>query len=196
MRGPAMRSCCPRHARASTCSATIASAAIGSRLPLRCTRWRLRMPRDAGLLSTLPRFSALAAFPREGRSMLNYDVTLAWASLLLLAIGLVMVYSSSIAMAEASAHTGYRAWYFLARHAMFLGAGVLAAAVAFQSPMRAWQKLAPYLFIAGAVLLVLVLVPGIGKSVNGSRRWLSLVVINVQPSEFMKLFVVLYAASY
>ena len=62
--------------------------------------------------------------------------------------------------------------------------------------MRAWQKLAPWLFIAGALLLVLVLVPGIGRSVNGSRRWLSLVVINVQPSEFMKLAVVLYAASY
>ena len=74
--------------------------------------------------------------------------------------------------------------------------GLAAAAVAFQIPMRAWQKLAPWLFIAGVVLLVLVLVPGIGKSVNGSRRWLSLAVFNVQPSEFMKLAVVLYAASY
>ena len=62
--------------------------------------------------------------------------------------------------------------------------------------MKAWQQLAPWLFVAGVVLLVLVLVPGIGKSVNGSRRWLSLVVVNVQPSEFMKLAVVLYAASY
>src|SRR5207237_64901 len=86
MRGPAMRSCCPRHARASICSATTASAAIGSRLPWRRTRWRLRMPRDTGLLSTLPRFSALAALPREGRTMLNYDVTLAWASLLAVAL--------------------------------------------------------------------------------------------------------------
>ena len=107
-----------------------------------------------------------------------------------------MVYSASIAMAEASAHTGHRAWYFLARHAMFVVVGLAAAAVAFQVPMRAWHKLAPWLFIVGVALLVLVLVPGIGKSVNGSRRWLSLVVINVQPSEFMKLAVVLYAASY
>jgi len=130
------------------------------------------------------------------RSLAVYDASLTWAALLLLAIGLVMVYSSSIAMSEASAHTGYRAWYFLARHAIFLAAGIAAAVVAFQVPMRAWQKLAPWLFIAGAALLVLVLVPGIGKSVNGSRRWLSLAVINVQPSEFMKLAVVLYAASY
>ena len=62
--------------------------------------------------------------------------------------------------------------------------------------MKAWQALAPWLFVAGIVLLILVLVPGIGRSVNGSRRWLALYVVNVQPSEFMKLAVVLYAASY
>ena len=154
------------------------------------------MPRDAGLLSTLPRFSALAALPREGRTMLNYDVTLAWASLLLLAIGLVMVYSASIAMAEASAYTGYRPWYFLVRHAVFVVAGLLAALVAFQVPLKGWQRAAPYLFMLGAVLLVAVLVPTLGKQVNGSKRWLSLYVVNLQPSELMKLFVVLYAASY
>jgi cell division protein FtsW len=132
----------------------------------------------------------------KGRALAAYDASLTWATLLLLAIGIVMVYSSSIATAEASAHTGNRAWYFLARHAMFVGAGIAAAVVAFQIPVRAWQKLAPYLFIAGAILLVLVLVPHVGKSVNGSRRWLSLGIVNVQPSEFMKLAVVLYAASY
>jgi cell division protein FtsW len=68
--------------------------------------------------------------------------------------------------------------------------------VAFQVPMQGWQRLAPWLFAVGAMLLVLVLIPGIGKSVNGSRRWLSLVVVNLQPSEFMKVAVVLYAASY
>src|SRR5213075_424716 len=56
--------------------------------------------------------------------------------------------------------------------------------------------LAPWVFACAAVLLVLVLVPGIGRSVNGSRRWLSLFIINLQPSELMKLAVVLYAASY
>ncbi|HSN46954.1 MAG TPA: putative lipid II flippase FtsW [Casimicrobiaceae bacterium] len=128
--------------------------------------------------------------------MRPYDGSLAWATLLLLAIGLVMVYSASIATAEASPHTGYRAWYFLLRHGLFLVTGLVAAYVAFQIPMKAWQRLAPWLFITGIVLLLLVLVPGIGKSVNGARRWLSLYVINLQPSEFMKLAVVLYAASY
>jgi cell division protein FtsW len=139
---------------------------------------------------------SIGALPRATRAMLAYDASLAWASILLLATGLVMVYSASIAMAEASAHTGYRAWYFLVRHALFLATGVMAAVIAFQIPMRAWQRLAPWLFIGGAVLLLLVLIPGIGKSVNGSRRWLSLGLVNLQPSEFMKLAVVLYAASY
>jgi cell division protein FtsW len=136
------------------------------------------------------------AATRDTRAMLAYDASLAWTALLLLAFGLVMVYSASIAMSEASAHTGNRAWYFLMRHGIFLAVGLAAAAVAFQVPMKAWERLAPWLFIAGGVLLVLVLIPGIGKSVNGSRRWLSLFVVNVQPSEFMKLAVVLYAASY
>ncbi len=133
---------------------------------------------------------------RHPRTMAALDLSLAWSALLLLALGLVMVYSSSIAMAEASRHTGFRPWYFLVRHGLFLVVGLAAAALAFQVPMKAWQRLAPWLFVAGAVLLVLVLIPGIGKSVNGSRRWLPLGVVNVQPSEFMKLAVVLYAASY
>jgi len=133
---------------------------------------------------------------RGTRAMLVYDASLAWTALLLLAFGLVMVYSASIAMSEVSAHTGNRAWYFLMRHGIFLAVGLLAAAVASQVPVKTWQRLAPWLFIAGGALLALVLIPGIGKSVNGSRRWLSFFVVNVQPSEFMKLVVVLFAASY
>jgi cell division protein FtsW len=133
---------------------------------------------------------------RERSSLLIYDSTLAWAGLLLLAIGLVMVYSASIAMAEASAHTGYRPWYFLLRHALFVGAGLVAAFVAFQVPVKAWQRIAPWAFVLGLALLIAVLIPGVGKSVNGARRWLPLFIVNVQPSEFVKLAVVLYAASY
>ncbi len=160
------------------------------------------MRKDAASTATLRPFGMLkaagsiGALPRNPRTMLTWDATLAWSALLLLAIGLVMVYSASIAMAEASGHTGYRAWYFLARHGMFVAGGLAAATIAFQVPMKTWQRLAPWLFALGGALLVLVLVPGIGRSVNGSRRWLSLVVINLQPSEFMKLAVVLYAASY
>ncbi|HEX4857828.1 MAG TPA: putative lipid II flippase FtsW [Usitatibacteraceae bacterium] len=124
------------------------------------------------------------------------DPSLLWSVLLLLAIGLVMVYSASIAMAEAEKMTGYRAGYFLAKHAMFLLLGGMAAALAFQVPIALWQKYAPVLFALGGFLLVIVLIPGIGKEVNGSRRWISLGFMTMQPSELMKLFAVLYAADY
>src|ERR1043165_4057745 len=109
---------------------------------------------------------------RARSTLLIYDSTLAWAGLLLLAIGLVMVYSASIAMAEASAHTGYHTWYFLVRHGLFVAAGLIAAWIAFQVPVKVWQQIAPWAFVLGLALLVAVLIPGVGRSVNGARRWL------------------------
>ena len=126
----------------------------------------------------------------------EYDEVLAWVVLAMLAFGLVMVYSASIATAEASKFTGYQPTYYLVRQAIFILAGFVAGVMAFQVPLQNWQKLAPYLFMGGVLLLVVVLIPGIGREVNGSRRWLSLFVINLQPSELMKLFAVLYAADY
>ena len=126
----------------------------------------------------------------------EYDQALMWVTLLMLGLGLVMVYSASIAIAEASRATGNQPSYYLVRHAFFVTAGIVAALVTFQVPLRVWQRAAPWLFLGGALLLVLVLVPGIGREVNGSSRWLPLYVVNLQPSEFMKLFVVIYAADY
>jgi cell division protein FtsW len=126
----------------------------------------------------------------------QFDELLIWVLIGLLALGLVMVYSASIATAEANKFTGYQPTYYLLRHGMFITAGLFIGLFAFQVPVQIWQTYAPYLFLAGAALLVLVLVPGIGREVNGSRRWLSLFVINLQPSELMKLFAVLYAADY
>ena len=132
--------------------------------------------------------------PAAPRSEL--DMTLFWSVVLLLSLGLVMVYSASIAMSEAEKMTGYRMHYYLMRHAIFLVIGVIAACAAFQIPVALWQRLALPLFVLGGLLLVLVLIPGIGREVNGSRRWISLGFTSMQPSEFMKFFVVLYAADY
>jgi cell division protein FtsW len=126
----------------------------------------------------------------------EYDRSLAWAALLLAAAGLVMVYSSSIATSESSRFTGNNAAWFLARHAVFLGAALSAAIAVFLVPALWWQKAAPWLFLLGVLLLVAVLVPGLGREVNGARRWLALPVISVQPSELVKLAAVLYAADY
>ena len=124
------------------------------------------------------------------------DLSLFWSVVLLLAIGLVMVYSASIAMAEAEKISGYRTHYFLMRHAIYLALGVVAGMATFQIPMAMWQRIAPWLFIGGGFLLVLVLIPGIGREVNGSRRWIPLGIMTMQPSEVIKLFTVLYAADY
>ena len=126
----------------------------------------------------------------------DVDPWVLWPGLFLLLFGLVMVYSASIATAEGSQFTGNNAGYFLIRHALFLGIGLVVGTMAFQVPLRFWQALAPWAFVVGVVLLAVVLIPHVGRSVNGAQRWLPFGPINLQPSELMKLFVVLYAADY
>lgn len=135
-------------------------------------------------------------YARAQGSEVSYDQPLFWTSVLLLGFGLVMVYSASIAIAGASKMTGGNAFYYFIRHGIYLGVGGVVAIAVFQIPLRVWQKLAPYLFVLGIALLAAVLIPGIGREVNGSQRWIGLPFINLQPSEFMKLAVVLYAADY
>ncbi|TXI18969.1 MAG: putative lipid II flippase FtsW [Nitrosomonas sp.] len=129
------------------------------------------------------------------RVLADYDQALVWSAILLLSIGLIMIYSASIAIAEAQFGAD-RANYYLLRHVSFLVIGLTLGLIVFQIPMHVWQKYAGYLFMANALLLVLVLIPGIGHEVNGSQRWISLYVVNLQPSEFMKFAMVLYAADY
>ena len=133
---------------------------------------------------------------RERINAPNYDQMLLWVTFILLGFGLVMVYSASIAMAEADKAVGHQSTYFLIRQAIFIVVGLVAGFISFQVPITWWQKMAPYLFLTGLGLLVLVLIPHVGRNVNGSQRWLSLVVINLQPSEFMKLFAAMYVADY
>ena len=130
------------------------------------------------------------------RTVAEIDHVLLWSSLILLFTGLVFVYSASIAIAEGGRSTGHQPTYFLLRQGIFLGIGIIAAAFTFQIPLKLWQQYAPWLFMIGVVLLAIVLIPGIGKDVNGARRWLPLGFANLQPSELMKLFAVLYAADY
>jgi cell division protein FtsW len=138
----------------------------------------------------------LPALDAPRRMPAEVDLALLWSALILLLMGLVMVYSASIATAEGGRFTGHQPAYYLVRHGVFLVIGLVAAAIAFQVPLATWQQLAPWLFVAGFVMLALVLIPGVGRDVNGARRWLSLGIANLQPSELMKLFAALYAADY
>ncbi|MBC3933062.1 putative lipid II flippase FtsW [Undibacterium sp. CY22W] len=128
--------------------------------------------------------------------MMNYDELLVWVTMILMLFGMVMVYSASVALPDSPKYANYKNNHFLLRQGMFILISMVAAAFAFRIPVATWQKLAPYLFVATLILLVIVLVPGLGKGVNGAKRWISLKVINLQPSEFMKMFMVLYAADY
>jgi len=111
----------------------------------------------------------------------------------LLLIGLVMVASASIGVAEKE--SGH-AFYYFNRQLLYVCAGLLAAMIGVAVPTRVWEKSAIYLLAGGLLLLVLVLVPGIGAVVNGSRRWVRLGVMNFQVSELARVMLLLYMASY
>ena len=114
----------------------------------------------------------------------------------LLVWGAIMVYSATIAMPDNPKFAGYTHNYFLLRHLASIAVGLLACWIAFQLPVQTWERLAPLLFMASLVLLVAVLIPYIGKGVNGARRWISLGITNFQPSELAKFSAVVYASGY
>jgi cell division protein FtsW len=128
--------------------------------------------------------------------MMEYDQPLMWVVIMLLSLGLVMVYSASIALPDSPKYANFRESHFLLRHLISLCIGFTCALVAFQIPIKVWDRYAPKLFVFALILLVIVLIPFIGKGVNGARRWIPLGLLNFQPSELMKLAVVLYAANY
>jgi cell division protein FtsW len=126
----------------------------------------------------------------------GFDQPLVWVAVVLLVWGLVMVYSASIAMPDNPKFANYAHTHFLLRHAISLVVAFVGALVAFQIPVATWEKVAPWLFVASLVLLIAVLIPHVGKGVNGARRWISLGIMNFQPSELAKLAVLLYASDY
>ena len=145
-----------------------------------------------------PKGEAAIAERARPSKMMDYDQPLVWVVLILMLFGMVMVYSASIALPDSPkfSYLQGKHEYFLLRQAVFISVSVVAAYLAFRIPVAAWQKLAPLMFVVTLFMLMLVLVPGVGVSVNGARRWLSLKLFQVQPSEIMKIVVVLYAADF
>jgi cell division protein FtsW len=138
-------------------------------------------------------------FTRTGAAPVRvkgFDQPLAWVTLGLLMWGLIMVYSASIAMPDNPRFANYTQTHFLVRHVASIGIAFVAALLAFQVPINTWEKMAPWIFVVSLILLIAVLIPFIGKGVNGARRWISLGIMNFQPSELAKLGVLLYASNY
>ena len=123
------------------------------------------------------------------------DLALLSTVLLLSGLGLIMVYSASIAIAE-SKFGENGTYYFLVRQAISIVLGIGCGMAAFKVSLRQWQACSRFLLVIGIVLLFVVLIPGIGLEINGSRRWLPLVIFNFQPSELMKLLILIFTADY
>ena len=134
--------------------------------------------------------------PGQPARLSSFDRALVWVVVALVALGLVMVYSASVALPDNPKFARYTPTYFLSRHLLFLVVGAVAALLAVQVPVAIWEKLSPWIFVAALLLLVVVLVPFIGKGVNGARRWIPLGAMSFQPSELTKLAIAMYAAGY
>ncbi|MFN4996103.1 MAG: putative lipid II flippase FtsW [Burkholderiales bacterium] len=163
----------------------------------RIGRWFGNPPKEG--VDALPVRVHGREFARTGAapgSIKGFDQPLIWAIAGLLLWGLVMVYSASIALNDNAPTTHVWHAQYLARHTFSVFVGFVLALLVFQVPMERWEKAAPWVFIVSIVLLIAVLLPFIGKSVNGARRWISFGGLNFQLSELAKLGTLLYAANY
>ena len=157
---------------------------------------RLRTRRAAGAELALPVRDGLPLSSGRPLPLAGFDQTLVSVVVALLAFGLVMVYSASIALPDSPKFARYAPTHFLLRHALAIGIGLVCALAVAQIPVAFWEKSAPLVFVLAIVLLILVLVPFIGRVVNNSRRWIPIGVMNFQPSELAKLAIAMYAANY
>lgn len=139
--------------------------------------------------------SSSAPAPHKQPIQPELDLLLVATVLLLLGLGLVMVYSASISVAESKFGEG-DSYHFLGRQALYILLGAVLGRHCFKIPLRWWQTYSHYLLGLGILLLIMVLIPGLSHEINGSRRWIPLVFINFQPSELMKLIILIFTADY
>jgi cell division protein FtsW len=139
---------------------------------------------------------AVSGVEQTRSRMMDYDQLLVWAILSLMLIGLVMVYSASITLADGPKYANYSSNFFLIRHMISLAIAIGVGIWTFKIPIKVWDRYSPVIFGFTVLLLIAVLIPGVGKGVNGAKRWIPLGLMNFQPSELMKFAAVIFAASY
>lgn len=131
--------------------------------------------------------------PWRHNNKVDIDFPMLVACMLLMGIGLVMIASASSAVAYTN--TGNTFHYFI-RHMIYVAIALVAGGVTLFIPMSVWQRHSGWLLVAAFFILMVVLIPGVGREVNGSRRWLGVGVLNIQPSELAKLFMVVFVAGF
>ena len=139
---------------------------------------------------------AVSGVEQTRSRMMEYDQLLVWAVLSLMLIGLVMVYSASITLADGPKYANYSSNFFLIRHMISLAIAIGVGIWVFKIPTKMWDRYSPLIFGFTVLLLIAVLIPGVGKGVNGAKRWIPLGLMNFQPSELMKFAAIIFAASY
>lgn len=140
-----------------------------------------------------PRCDKMTADPNKPVKIALYDRYLVFATLAVLLVGLMMVYSASIVISEKMYGNPF---HFVMRQASFLAAGLFLSIFVIRVSIQSWQTWGFKLFWLSLFFLIVVLVPGVGRSVNGSVRWLGFAGLGFQVSEFAKLSVIIYMARY
>jgi cell division protein FtsW len=158
--------------------------------------WRERWAARREQVGPLPVRDRIDLHADRPARLIAFDQALVAVVIALVAFGLVMVYSASVALPDNPKFAKYTGGYFLQRHVMAICIGFVTALAVVQVPISVWEKYAPLVFVVSLALLVIVLLPFVGKVVNFSRRWIPLGVMNFQPSELAKLAIAMYAASY
>lgn len=130
---------------------------------------------------------------RRNPDRLPIDVYLLSSVIILLCVGLVMMTSASISEAERLYDNPF---HFFQKQSLYILAGLAAGAVVWKIPLGLIDKARPFLLVASVLLLLVLLIPGVGQTVNGSTRWIRLAGINFQVSELVKLFMILFFAGY
>lgn len=134
--------------------------------------------------------SAVSGFERK---LLPFDPVVLGCSAALMLIGFVMITSASLDVAE---RTTGNAYFYMIRQGVFMLLGLVGALIVYRIPTHFWLRTGHWWMLGAGLLLILVLIPGIGKSVNGSQRWIRLGVINLQASEVAKFCMVIYMGGY
>ncbi len=140
----------------------------------------------SGAATTMP-------FPVRLKTPLQFDPVLLGIVLAILLGGLVVLASASTSISES---VGGHPFYYLQRQLVAVVAGLAAGGLCLFIPMQFWRQMGPVLLLAGLALLLVVLVPGVGREVNGARRWVSIGFMNLQVSEPARLCFILYLAGY